>query len=165
MKDGFQVSFLQRKAVRRRSLEPKGCRDHGGGMIYEENTEGILIRVQPSFSLADSTLGEGKFVFTYHVEMENQGKESAQLLFRHWKIHDSGGEDSEVNGEGVVGQQPLLSPGAAHEYKSYCVLSSPAGYMEGYYTFQRPDGSRFKARVPRFSLAAYLPGPEEGRMN
>jgi ApaG protein len=129
-------------------------------MIYEERTEGILIRVRPTFSLADSSLDEGRFVFTYHVKMENRGDQPAQLLFRHWKIHDAGGDDSEVHGEGVVGQQPLLGPGGAHEYKSYCVLRSPAGYMEGHYTFERPDGSRFIATVPRFSLAAYLPGPE-----
>ena len=134
-------------------------------MIYEESTQGIRIRIRPQFSLADSSLGEGRFVFTYHVEMENQGEEEAQLLFRHWKIHDSGGDEEEVNGEGVVGQQPTLSPGSVHEYKSYCTLRSPAGFMEGNYIFQRPDGSRFKARVPRFSLAAYLPGPEKGEMN
>jgi ApaG protein len=129
-------------------------------MIYQERTSGILVRVQPAFSLVDSSPEEGRFVFTYHVELENQGDSDAKLLFRHWKIHDSLGEDSEVDGEGVVGQQPLLSPGGSHEYKSFCILKSPAGYMEGYYTFERPDGSRFEARVPRFSLAAYLPGPE-----
>jgi ApaG protein len=134
-------------------------------MIYQESTEGILIRVRPAFSLADSSLDEGRFVFTYHVKMENQGQEPARLLFRHWKIHDATGEDSEVTGEGVVGQQPLLDPGLGHEYKSYCILKSPAGHMEGHYTFERPDGSRFKARVPRFSLSAYLPGPEEGELN
>jgi ApaG protein len=135
------------------------------GMIYQELTDGILIRVQPAFSLADSSLGAGRFVFTYHVELENQGQEEAQLLFRHWLIHDSGGDDSEVNGEGVVGQQPVLGPGDAHEYRSYCVLRSPIGYMEGHYTFERRDGSRFKARVPRFSLAAFLPGPDEIEMH
>ncbi|MGD2124351.1 MAG: Co2+/Mg2+ efflux protein ApaG [Gemmatimonadota bacterium] len=130
-------------------------------MIYQEVTAGIVVRVRPAFSLVDSSPEEGRFVFTYHVEMENQGDQAAQLLFRHWKIHDSTGEDSEVNGEGVVGQQPLLTPGGTHEYKSFCILESPAGYMEGHYTFERDDGSRFDARVPRFSLAAYLPGPEE----
>ena len=134
-------------------------------MIYQELTDGILIRVRPTFSLVDSSLDEGRFVFTYHVKMKNKGEESAQLLFRHWKIHDAEGEDSEVNGEGVVGQQPLLGPGEAHEYKSYCILKSPAGYMEGHFTFDRSDGSRFKARVPRFFLAAYLPGPAEGEVN
>lgn len=134
-------------------------------MKYEELTDGILIRVHPDFSLADSAPESGRFVFTYHVEVENLGEERAQLLFRHWRIHDSGGEDSEVNGEGVVGQQPVLSPGDFHEYRSYCVLKSPVGYMEGHYTFERPDGSRFKARVPRFSLAAFLPGPDEIEMH
>jgi ApaG protein len=134
-------------------------------MDYQEVTDGIVIRVRPAFSLVDSSLDDDRFVFTYHVEMENRGEEEAKLLFRHWKIHDSTGEDSEVNGEGVVGQQPLLDPGGTHEYKSYCVLKSPAGYMEGHYIFERSDGSRFKARVPRFSLAAYLPGPDEREMN
>ena len=136
-----------------------------GFMIYQELTDGILVRVRPAFSLADSSLEEGRFVFTYHVELENKGEEPAQLLFRHWRIHDSIGDDSEVHGEGVVGLQPLLVPGGTHEYKSYCILESPAGYMEGHYTFQRPDGSRFTAQVPRFFLAAYLPGPGEGEMN
>lgn len=134
-------------------------------MIYQELTEGILIRVKPSFSLADSSPDENRFVFTYHVEMENRGEEAAQLLFRHWRIHDASGQDSEVDGEGVVGQQPFLGPGQSHEYKSYCILESPVGYMEGHYTFERPDGGRFKARIPRFSLAAYLPGLEETGMN
>jgi ApaG protein len=134
-------------------------------MIYEQDTEGIRIRVRPSFSLADSSVGERRFVFTYQVEMENLGDAPAQLLYRHWRIHDAGGEDTEITGEGVVGQQPLLGPGSGHEYKSYCILESPAGYMEGHYTFQRPDGSRFEARVPRFLLAAYLPGPPEDEMH
>ena len=134
-------------------------------MDYQEITDGILIRVRPAFSLVDSSLDEGRFVFTYHVEMENRGEQDAKLLFRHWKIHDSTGEEQEVNGEGVVGEQPLLDPGDTHEYKSFCILKSPAGYMEGHYTFERSDGSRFKARVPRFKLAAYLPGPEEREMN
>jgi len=134
-------------------------------MIYEQDTEGIRVRVRPAFSLADSSVGEHRFVFTYHVEMENLGDVPAQLLYRYWRIHDAGGEDREITGEGVVGQQPLLGPGGAHEYKSYCILESPAGYMEGHYTFQRPDGSKFEARVPRFLLAAYLPGPQDEDMN
>ena len=80
-------------------------------MSYEAKTEGIRVRVSPGFSLAQSDLAEGRFVFTYHIEMENEGDAAAQLLWRHWNIHDSGGEDSEVDGEGVVGEQPTLSPG------------------------------------------------------
>jgi ApaG protein len=73
-----------------------------------------------------------------------------------------------VDGEGVVGEQPFLAPGESHEYRSYCVLQSPAGYMEGYYTFARPDGHQFKVEVPRFHLNGplVLPGPaKEGLDN
>jgi ApaG protein len=100
-------------------------------------------------------------VFSYQVGMANEGDKAAQLLFRHWLIHDSAVGDSLVDGEGVVGQQPHLAPGESHEYRSYCVLQSPVGYMEGHYTFVRPDGHQFKVEVPRFHLNGplVLPGP------
>lgn len=128
---------------------------------YEQATEGIRVRVQPNFSLSDSDPGEGTFVFSYEIEMANEGDHPAQLLFRHWHIHDAGGEDTEVDGEGVVGEQPLLAPGERHGYRSYCVLNSPAGYMEGYYTFARPGGETFRVAVPRFPLTApVMPGED-----
>ena len=68
-------------------------------MSYETTTKGIRVSVQPSFSLSHSEPDEGRFVFTYLVELENQGDETATLLFRHWHIHDAMGEDSEVDGE------------------------------------------------------------------
>ena len=122
-------------------------------MRYEQATDGIRVRVQPRFSLADSNPAEGTFVFSYDIMMRNEGDTSAQLLFRHWYIHDASGEDTEVDGDGVVGQQPVLGPGDSHEYQSYCVLRSPVGYMEGYYTFVRPDGEQFKVAIPRFDLS------------
>tara|TARA_Y100000588_G_C14063568_1_gene842585 strand:- start:587 stop:1009 length:423 start_codon:yes stop_codon:yes gene_type:complete len=124
---------------------------------YESLTDGIRVTVRPLFSLAQSDLPDGEFVFSYQIRMENLGEQAAQLLFRHWRIHDAGGEDQEVDGEGVVGEQPLLTPGQTHEYRSFCVLSSPVGFMEGYYTFVRPDGSRFRVAIPRFQLEAPLP--------
>ncbi|MDT8340815.1 MAG: Co2+/Mg2+ efflux protein ApaG [Longimicrobiales bacterium] len=124
---------------------------------YEESTEGILVRVDPDFSLARSDLGERRFVFSYRVHMENQGAEHGRLLYRHWRIHDAGAGDSEVDGEGVVGVQPELAPGEAHAYESFCVLTSPSGYMQGHYVFQRPDGRRFRVAIPRFHLDAPLP--------
>ncbi len=119
--------------------------------------EGIRVDVRPTFSLARSDPADGTFVFSYRVRLVNEGHEDAHLLFRHWLIHDAAGEDSEVDGEGVVGEQPLLAPGESHSYSSFCVLRSPAGYMEGYYTFQRPDGRKFRVAVPRFHLEAPLP--------
>ena len=123
-------------------------------MDYEKTTEGIRVVVRPSFSLPYSQPADGKFVFTYLVQMENQSAEAAQLLFRHWHIHDSEGEDSELEGEGVLGEQPSLAPGKSHVYESFCVLQSPVGFMEGYYTFVRPNGEKFRVTVPRFDLRA-----------
>jgi ApaG protein len=128
---------------------------------YESLTDGIRVTVRPRFSLAQSDPGEGEFVFSYQIRMENLGAESAQLLFRHWHIHDSSGEDQEVDGEGVVGQQPTLVPGKAHEYQSQVAISSPSGFMEGYYTFVRPDGTRFRVSIPRFRLQAPLPALDD----
>jgi ApaG protein len=132
-------------------------------MRYEKATEGIRVRVQPRFSLAESAPADGTFVFSYHVSLANEGPIAAQLLFRHWRIHDSATGDSVVDGEGVIGQQPFLAPGGSHEYSSYCVLQSPVGYMEGHYTFVRPDGRQFKVEVPRFDLSGPLVLPGTGR--
>jgi ApaG protein len=125
-------------------------------MLYEKATEGIRVWVRPRFSLAQSDPGEGTFVFSYQIGLANEGRQPAQLLFRHWRIHDAVAGDSLVDGEGVIGQQPLLEPGDSHQYSSYCVLRSPVGYMEGHYTFERPDGTRFKVEVPRFQLSGPL---------
>lgn len=129
-------------------------------MRYERSTEGIRVQVQPRFSLADSDPADGMFVFAYTISMANEGEATAQLLFRHWRIHDAAGDDSTVDGEGVVGEQPILHPGQSHEYQSYCVLRSSVGYMEGYYTFARQGGEEFRVEVPRFHLNGplVLPG-------
>lgn len=137
-------------------------------MDYKKTTEGIRVVVRPSFSLLQSLPKHGKFVFTYLVQMENQSAEAAQLLFRHWHIHDSEGEDSELEGEGVLGEQPSLAPGKSHVYESFCVLQSPVGFMEGYYTFVRPNGEKFRVDVPRFDLRAPWTvggGPKAEQMN
>jgi len=128
-------------------------------MRYQKATEGIRIEVRPDFSLADSDPADGTFVFSYRISMANESDSPAQLLFRHWLIHDSIGDDSMVDGEGVVGEQPLLAPGESHEYQSYCVLRSPVGYMEGHYTFVRQNGEQFKVEVPRFHLNGPLVMP------
>ena len=128
-------------------------------MRYEKSTQGIRVEVSPRFSLADSDPAEGSFVFSYTINMANESEATAQLLFRHWRIHDAAGDDSMVDGEGVVGEQPVLAPGESHEYQSYCVLRSPVGFMEGHYTFVRDDGDRFKVEVPRFHLTGPLVMP------
>ena len=87
---------------------------------------------------------------------QNVGNLAAQLLTRRWLIHDSVGEgiDTEVIGEGVVGEQPTIIPGGVHEYQSFCILKSGEGWMEGHYGLLRQDGTSFEAAIPRFTLSA-----------
>jgi len=94
------------------------------------------------------------YVFAYFVRIENVGQQAAQLMSRRWLIHDSAGEDIEVKGEGVVGEQPVLQPGGVHEYQSFCILKSGEGYMEGHYNFVAADDNEFRAEIPRFILSA-----------
>ena len=122
--------------------------------FFYRATAGIRISVRPTFVRDESLPDAGQFVFTYHVRIENVGTQSAQLRSRRWLIHDPVGGDSIVEGEGVIGVQPLLMPGDVHEYRSFCVLRGPTGWMEGHYRFVRDDGSAFLAFIPRFLLDA-----------
>jgi ApaG protein len=120
--------------------------------MFYRMTEGIRITVRPDYAPEHSDVLEPRYVFVYRIRIENTGDHTAQLLWRHWYIHDAAAGTSEVEGEGVVGEQPVLAPGDTHEYESFCVLQGPAGHMEGYYEFSRPDGSKFRADIPRFPL-------------
>ncbi len=115
-------------------------------------TEGIRISAQPFFLADQSQPTDQHFVFAYHIRIENQGEAAARLRWRHWFIHDPASGDQEVEGEGVVGQQPTLEPGGVYEYESFCVLGGPAGHMQGHFEFVRSDGSAFRAAIPRFAL-------------
>jgi len=120
--------------------------------FYYCETEGLRVTVRPAYLPRHSREAEGQYVFSYDVRIENVGPTAAKLLARRWTIHDSIGEVTEVEGEGVVGEQPLIGPGRVHEYRSFCVLKSPRGWMEGQYFLVRSDGTRLVARIPRFEL-------------
>ena len=125
-------------------------------MMYDDRiTEGIRVSAQPFFLADQSDPETQRYVFAYRVRIENLGEAPAQLMWRHWLIHDPVGGNTEVEGEGVVGEQPVIRPGGVHEYQSFCVLQAPSGEMEGYYQFARPDGSTFRAPIPRFLLRTY----------
>jgi len=130
--------------------------------FFYHQTSGIRITVRPSFLAEQSSTVLGQYVFAYHIRIENVGTLAAQLRTRHWRIHDPVGGDSVVEGEGVVGEQPHLLPGQVHEYRSFCVLKAPHGWMEGNYRFVREDGSAFRAQIPRFDLDAE-PRPDSVR--
>ena len=122
--------------------------------FFYRETSGIRITVRPAYLREQSRPAERQYVFVYHVRVENVSGRTAQLMSRRWMIHDAIGEDTEVEGDGVVGEQPVIAPGGIHEYRSFCVLKSPNGYMEGHYRFVRTDGSSFEALIPRFALSA-----------
>ena len=121
--------------------------------FYYKESHGIRITVRPVYLREQSEPAAGHYVFAYFVRIENVGAETAQLLSRRWLIHDSIGEDTEVEGEGVVGEQPVIAPGNVHEYQSFCILKSGEGFMEGHYNFVRPDSTTFRAEIPRFLLS------------
>lgn len=121
---------------------------------YVATTDGITVTVRPVYLDSKSDFFERRFVFAYAVQIENRRDEEVQLLRRYWRIQDVTGKVQEVEGEGVVGKQPVLAPGDVHRYSSYCVLNELEGTMEGHYTMERARGQRFRAAVPRFDLLA-----------
>lgn len=117
-------------------------------------TEGVTVRVAVNFLPEQSRIDAGKWFWVYHIRIENGSDQPIRLLTRHWRITDGRGMINFVDGDGVVGEQPLLAPGAAHDYVSGCPLGTPHGSMEGHYTMERADGSLFDVAIPYFPLAA-----------
>jgi ApaG protein len=122
--------------------------------IIDETNEGIVVRVAVNFLPEQSRIEAGKWFWVYHIRIENHSAQTVQLLTRHWRITDGRGMINHVDGDGVVGEQPVLRPGQSHDYVSGCPLSTPHGSMEGHYTFRREDGALVEAAIPFFPLAA-----------
>jgi ApaG protein len=111
----------------------------------------VLVQYQPEFS----NPMQANFGFAYKVRIENQSQYTIQLLRRHWYIHDTNCLVREVEGEGVIGVQPVLEPGETHEYVSGCNLSTSVGKMRGTYLMERVmDGKQFTVQIPDFAMVA-----------
>lgn len=117
-------------------------------------TAGITVRVSVSFMPEQSRVEAGRWFWVYHIRLENGRDDIVQLRTRHWRITDSRGMVNVVDGEGVVGESPILQPGQTHDYVSGCELTTNHGGMEGHYTFARADGTLFEVAIPYFPLAA-----------
>ena len=115
-------------------------------------TEHIRVSVEATYLEDRSAPEENSFAFAYQVTIANEGHGRVKLMRRHWIITDGNGEVREVEGPGVVGEQPVLDDGDAHQYTSGAVLTTPVGTMEGTYEMHEPDGRIFKATIPRFAL-------------
>lgn len=117
-------------------------------------TRGVVVRVSVSFLPEQSEPERGRWFWAYHVRIENEGPATVQLLTRHWVITDGRGARHSVEGEGVVGEQPVIAPGASFDYVSGCPLATPTGAMQGSYHMIAEDGSTFDVDIPRFALLA-----------
>jgi ApaG protein len=120
---------------------------------HEATTRDITVRVAVSYLAEQSAPENGRWFWSYHIRLENGGAKSVQLLSRHWRILDGRGALHEVRGEGVVGEMPLIAPGASFDYVSGCPLGTATGSMEGSYRLVDEDGEAFDVAIPRFPLS------------
>lgn len=121
--------------------------------MVTEITEGVKISVETEYQPEYSSPSQYHYVFTYRITIENRSENTVQLLRRHWYIHDANTMLREVEGEGVVGQQPVLEPGQVHKYVSGCNLKSGIGKMRGTYLMERVvDGKTFNVVIPEFTM-------------
>ncbi|WP_366555242.1 Co2+/Mg2+ efflux protein ApaG [Aquibaculum sediminis] len=121
-------------------------------MSYSETTRSIQVTVEPRFLEDQSQPENHHYVWAYQVRIENHGAEAVQLLNRYWRITDANGLNQEVEGPGVVGEQPHLAPGESFVYTSGCPLPTASGIMQGRYEMQSDGGERFWIAIPAFSL-------------
>lgn len=117
-------------------------------------TDDVTVRVAVSYLAEQSDPSASRWFWSYHVRIENGSARSVQLLSRSWKITDGRGTLHEVHGEGVVGEMPLISPGASFDYVSGCPLDTPSGSMTGSYRMVDEQGNAFDVAIPRFALMA-----------
>jgi ApaG protein len=120
--------------------------------MYTATTRAVTVTVEPSYLPRDSDPDEGRWVWAYRVTIRNDGPGVVQLLARHWSITDARGLQRDVDGLGVVGQQPVIPPGESFTYASGCPLATPGGIMVGHYRMVAEDGETFDVAIPAFSL-------------
>jgi ApaG protein len=118
----------------------------------EAITRNVRVQVRTEYLPERSAPPRRQWFFAYRIRIANEGNETIQLLTRHWVITDANGHVEEVNGDGVVGEQPVLDPGDAFEYTSGCPLTTPFGSMQGEYRMVSVLGEQFDVQIPPFVL-------------
>jgi ApaG protein len=119
---------------------------------YKKTTHDVCVSVIPEYLEDQSAPEDGQFTWAYHVQIENVGNRTVQILARHWKITNILGESHEVIGDGLVGKQPVLGPGDVFEYTSGTPLTTPSGFMSGTFQAVAEGGEILNLEVPDFSL-------------
>lgn len=113
----------------------------------------VCVHVQSMYVESQSSPDDARFVFAYNVTIRNLGRTPVQLLTRYWRITNGNGRETEVQGEGVIGVQPTIEPGAEYQYTSGAVIETPLGTMEGHYDMVDAQGNAFRVDIPVFRLA------------
>ena len=121
---------------------------------YQVTTEGVTVRVSVNYLEEQSSPDHNRWFWAYHIRIENHRDSPVQLLTRHWEITDGMGVTSSVEGAGVVGEQPVIRPGGAHDYVSGCPLPTPDGSMQGHYMMVDEGPEPILAVIPQFRLEA-----------
>jgi ApaG protein len=119
---------------------------------YAATTHDVTVRVAVSFLPEQSEPDRGRWFWAYHIRIENNRKAPIQLLTRSWRITDGRGAMHIVEGEGVVGEQPVIQPGHSYDYVSGCPLATPTGAMKGSFQMIGAGGQSFDVEVPQFDL-------------
>ena len=123
------------------------------GKPYSTITNDVQITVWPEFIDSKSNAAGDLFIWAYHIRVDNRRAESIQLTSRYWRIIDEKGAVQEVNGEGVVGEQPIIAPNGSYQYSSGVHLRYPSGIMTGKYHMKKiVSGEMFEVEIPTFSL-------------
>jgi ApaG protein len=120
--------------------------------MYRAVTHDIAVSVEPVYLDGQSEPDAGRYVWAYHIVIENSSSRTVQLQSRYWRIVDENGRIEEVRGPGVVGEQPILNPGDSYSYSSGCPLTTPSGTMVGRYQMRDESGRDFEIDIPAFSL-------------
>lgn len=116
-------------------------------------TARVSVHVQSQYVASQSSPDDDRYVFAYTITIRNLGRSSVQLLGRYWLITNGNGRETEVQGEGVVGEQPLIAPGNEFQYTSGAVIETPMGTMQGHYVMLDEQGDTFHVEIPVFRLA------------
>ena len=127
--------------------------------LFEQRTKDVVVRVEPEFLPDQSNPSDGRFIWAYTVEIDNQSQDDLRVTGRYWHIADSRGQVQEVHGQGVVGEKPVVRAGESFRYTSGAPLSAPSGMMSGSYRVEPEDGEPYDVDIPVFVLDSPHRGP------
>ena len=114
--------------------------------------ENVIVNAVSEYVPELSKQNDSNYYYLYEVTIQNKSRKKIKLLSRHWDISDGSGNKKKIDGDGVVGKNPIINPGEMFKYKSYCPLKTEFGFMSGFYTMKNEDGDVFKVAIPEFPL-------------